>query len=330
MTVEQPKLTIAICTYNRAECLEASVSSCYDQETTIPFNVLIVNNNSTDDTIEVVEKLRSKYPALRLVNEENQGLSHARNRALKESNADVVAYIDDDCVLLPGWIEAIWQGFDDPQVGCVGGATQVGYPNNERPDWIVPSMEGLLGRCYHGTEEKQVDAACGGNMATRRELGLALDGFAISLGYAGKSKLPGEDVDFAKRVIEAGFMVMYLPKAELIHCVDASRLRLDWLRERMRLNGCFYAIVYRDRMSPWKTMVYCLRCIVLRFIWDVLGNRKRSLSYQMERIFAGGELDAMLPGVAGRALRVLIAVTAAPVAITGLLVNSLRGKKPGI
>jgi glycosyltransferase involved in cell wall biosynthesis len=324
----QPKITIAICTYNRSDALEGSVSSSFDQETTFPFDVLVVDNNSTDDTQQVLQELKSRYPALRCVREEKQGLSHARNRALEESSAEIVAYIDDDCFLLPGWLQAIWEGFDAPDVGIVGGITHVGYPDDERPDWMTTSIEGLLGYHYEGPDKKECLAAYGGNMAMRRQLVLDLGGFETNLGYAGKSKVPGEDIDISRRIAEAGYKVMYLPDAELIHRVDPPRLELGWLAERMRQNGRFCAVVFPDRFTAWETAQSCVDARMRAFIHRLTRNRKKWMSCHMESLQTGGQLDVQLPGFTGRLRRLLLLALAVPAVSVNIALRNALGRAP--
>lgn len=296
----------------------------------MPYEVLVIDNNSTDNTQQVLAELKQRYPALRYVTEPVQGLSSARNRALRESTADVVAFIDDDCVLSRGWVEAIWHGFDDPEVATVGGVTHLEYPNNHRPDWLVPSMEGLLGLNYHGPKAMETKEVHGNNMAVRRTVAIEIGGFDAGFGYLGnKNPVAGEDVEFCRRVWATGHKIMYLPQAELIHKVHVGRLQLKWFFSRALENGRYLAIVDRKNMSPWTATKYYMNCMVPQIGLRLIGNRRRSLMYAMETRLASGELDVMLPGITGMLLRILLAAAAIPHALLRVvLVNTIcRSRK---
>lgn len=313
-----PLITIAICTYNRAECLEGSVSSSFEQKTDFPFEVLVVDNNSADRTPEALSELKERYPRLRTVTEPKQGLSHARNRALQESEADYVAFIDDDCILLPGWLQEIAAGFDSPDIGAVGGRTRVKYPYGKRPDWMIPSIEGLLGKCDHGEKPVDVEAVGGGNMAVRRLLALELGGFSPGLGYSGRRVIPGEDNEICRRIIESGYRVVYLPKAELLHCVDETRLSMKWIRRRMRLNGSFIAAVWPERVSVLRAALSCAKCWIASWFLR-RKNPRQALQCEMEVQSTLGALDVLLPGIPGVVLRSVLLLAVLPVAICRLV-----------
>lgn len=118
------RLSIVVCTYNRADllvdCLESLVNQDVDPES---YEVIIVNNNSTDKTLEVVDRFAKKYPNIRTVQELNQGLSHARNRGWREARGKYVAYIDDDAKASPDWCKRILNTFSTvtPTPAAVGG-----------------------------------------------------------------------------------------------------------------------------------------------------------------------------------------------------------------
>ena len=325
-TMEKPDLTIAICTYNRSEALEGSVGSCFEQQTSFPFEVLVVDNNSTDNTQQVLAQLRERYAELRCVKEPKQGLSHARNRALHEAKGEIVAFIDDDCVVLPGWLEAIVRGFEDPSVGAVGGITHVGYPDDHKPEWLTSAMEGILGLSDRGPEEKEVSEVMGGNMAFRRDLALRIDGFAVDLGYAGTHRIGGEDCEISHRVTAAGYRILHLPDAKVIHCVDRARLDRKWIIGRHRLNGAFRGRVHRDVLSARKIAEEYLKASLLTVVWRVIGKTRRSLEWAMTKSFTLGMLDEFCGGQGRWSRRAFLLASAAPGAVWRIARRSASGK----
>src|SRR5687767_5133826 len=104
-----PRLTatVLICTYNRAAWLGKSLESLAQQRSPRNWDVLVVDNNSTDDTRLVVESAAGRFPVpLRYLFEPRQGKSHALNLGLAHTGADVVIFTDDDVALERGWIDA--------------------------------------------------------------------------------------------------------------------------------------------------------------------------------------------------------------------------------
>jgi glucosyl-dolichyl phosphate glucuronosyltransferase len=106
----RPQLTIVICTYNRAALLQKALASLVVQ--TLPaaqFEVIVVDNNSTDDTAVVCAAFAAQHPTLLLrhVVETKQGLSHARNGGFAAAEAEYVTYLDDDAIAAPDFAEQI-------------------------------------------------------------------------------------------------------------------------------------------------------------------------------------------------------------------------------
>jgi glycosyltransferase involved in cell wall biosynthesis len=125
-----PTLTIAICTWNRAELLDHTLTSLSEQrvDPAVPFEVLIVDNNSTDDTEAVAHSAGRRLP-LRYVRETTQGLSHARNRALDESRTDLVLFTDDDVLVEAGWTSEFSRASQSfPDAAVLGGPIEPIFP----------------------------------------------------------------------------------------------------------------------------------------------------------------------------------------------------------
>ncbi len=104
------KISIVICTYNRADLLKDCLASLTEQNaSTDQFEVLTINNNSTDHTVRVGTEFSASYAHYRLITEEEQGLSRARNRGYKEAEADWLLYLDDDAIFPENLVErALW------------------------------------------------------------------------------------------------------------------------------------------------------------------------------------------------------------------------------
>ena len=133
--MRKKRLTVAICTYNRAERLPALVASLREQECPVPFNILFVDNNSTDDTPLVLERRAGESGVpLRWVRETQQGITFARNRALEESmDSEFMLFMDDDEIPRPGLLFAAVHSLNQEGAECVGGRVKVVFLPGQRP-----------------------------------------------------------------------------------------------------------------------------------------------------------------------------------------------------
>ena len=122
---ENPKLSIAVCTRNREDVLPKCLESLVNQTASSGlFEVLIVDNNSTDDTKKIALDFCEKHSNFKYVFEEKQGHSQARNRAIAEANGKYLAYIDDDAIADGKWVESILDCFSQTDADAVGGPVQ--------------------------------------------------------------------------------------------------------------------------------------------------------------------------------------------------------------
>jgi glycosyltransferase involved in cell wall biosynthesis len=138
-------VTITIQTYNRSGMLAQTLESlrllrCPEA---VDYEILVVDNNSNDDTPEVIRRYGEVLaPRLRSVFEPRQGLSHARNRALAEAKGEIVSFIDDDVAVDPNWLGAVCDAFAKHSASVVGGRSYLIYPTPQgRPAWLPAHRE---------------------------------------------------------------------------------------------------------------------------------------------------------------------------------------------
>ena len=229
-------ITIAICTYNNAECLGKVLESITKiRSEDISYEILIVDNNSTDRTKDVYEYYRDKYgDKLRYVFEEKQGLSFARNRALDEAKGEIVSYLDDDVIVDPGWLAAVNSAFINYNASLVGGKSYLIFPNDP-PEWLAPKWESCLSKLDYGEEvligtDKDI---YGLNYSLLRKAALDAGGFNTEIGRIGKKLFSYEEVDMQNKITANGGIVVYEPKAIVGHIVHPERLTKEWFRKRV-------------------------------------------------------------------------------------------------
>ncbi len=145
-------LSVAVCSYNRAERLPGLIAALRAQQCPVAFEILVVNNNSTDDTLKVLGNLAAQPGApLRFVTETEQGIVPARNRAIEESlNSDCLVFIDDDELPQAGFLNAAHDALANEGAQCVGGHVEVNFTPHDRPSWLGDALLGFLAEIKHG------------------------------------------------------------------------------------------------------------------------------------------------------------------------------------
>jgi len=254
--------TVAVCTWNRSALLPVSLQSVATQTGHVDYEVLVIDNASSDDTGAVVQALTSTLPRLRYVFEPRLGLSHARNRALREARGDVVAFLDDDARAVPGWLDGLDPAFTaNDLVACAGGPVHLDLPVPV-PRRLPSTAPVYFGELDLGDTVRRLDfdeRPRGCNLAVRRDMATSLGGFRTELGRIGNSLLSGEDDDFLNRVHAAGWQVWWAPDAAVAHRVDLSRLSLRWLFRRAWMQG--RSEVALERGSGTVTTRECLHAM---------------------------------------------------------------------
>jgi glycosyltransferase involved in cell wall biosynthesis len=234
-----PDATVLICTFDRAGMLAETLDTlAATRAATLRWNVMVVDNNSSDATHDVVTSRITRYPVeLRYVFEPRQGKTHALNAGLAATDASIVAFTDDDVRLSEGWLAAACRPMlDDPTIDYTGGPV---HPIWEQPcpPWLDRTRSDLWGTIAildYGQEpfvfEERRRVPIGSNMAVRRTLIDRIGGFDPGLGRCGTSLLGQEQVEFFCRSRAAGARGVYVPAMTLHHHVPARRLTRSYFR----------------------------------------------------------------------------------------------------
>lgn len=225
------RLSLIIATYNRADLLIGALQSVVAQSAEREkWECVVVNNNSTDSTVERFEEFAASHPEfnLRMVTETNQGLSYARNRGIRESEGEYIAIIDDDERIAPEFVEAYIELFDTiPDAMAAGGPIVAEY-QTKRPRWMSRFTERpIANTMYWGDKVREFPKGRvpgGGNMALRRSAVKRYGVFDTSLGYVGESLFGGEECDLFERLQIAEAKYYYVPKAVMYHIIPERKL----------------------------------------------------------------------------------------------------------
>ena len=231
-------VSVCICTYNRKDSLEQALASLASMRAPrgTSFEVIVVDNNSSDGTAELLGELDPGPLPLRYVLEARQGLSHARNRAVAEARGSVIAFLDDDVVVEPDWLERLHSAFRrDPRPAVVAGPALLDA-DLPRPDWWHEEFDGPAGHFYRGDEVLSTDdgytgmIGIGANMAFSSDLFGRYGSFRTDLGRTGGSLAMGEELEFLDRLRESAERLVYDPTVVVHHRPDLGRISRSYLR----------------------------------------------------------------------------------------------------
>ena len=225
-------LTVALCTFNHKERLRRTLLGLAQlTHPTSPWELLIVDNASTDGTSELVAAAEWRSPGMpvRVVRETELGLSNARNRAIRDARGEYIVFIDDDESPDPGWLTAYERVILAERPDALGGRIEVMFVDGNRPSWLHDEVLGFLGRLDHGGPSRRIvdpkTPIFGGNFAFRREVFERIGFFDATLGRKGTANDGGEDTEMYRRMIDSGCNVWWVPEAVIHHRIEAGKLQ---------------------------------------------------------------------------------------------------------
>ena len=265
------KCTIIVCTYNRAHSLERTLRELllqdYPQD---DVEILIIDNNSNDSTKHIVDALSdgSRFK-LHYLFEAKQGLSNARNTGIRHARGDIVIFIDDDAYPKETtWIQKLASVYQDSTVGAAGGDAEPVWPSTGRPDWLHDKLLNYLGVIRFGyrkiTPLNYPNYPYGVNISFRKSLIQQFGGFDSELGRKGDVLLSAEETELCYRVEQAGYSVVYVPKAEVLHVMASDRLTAEWFIRRSRSQGMSKAKLEHNKLTLLLFVIKIIRrCIIL-------------------------------------------------------------------
>jgi glycosyltransferase involved in cell wall biosynthesis len=239
------RLVFAFCTYNRADRLERLVEAMRAQTCPIPFEILAVNNNSSDNTAEVLARLTQlPGPTLRWVTEPVQGIVAARNRAIEESiDCDIMVFIDDDETPLPGLIAAAADAILNEGAECVGGRVEMDFTSIRRPRWLEDNLLGFLAAVDHGPSSFWITdrstPVWTANVAYDMRLFRDDPGLRFDKRYdrVGNVAGGGSDAIMFRVLLERGVRIRYRSDMAVLHTVETWRLHRRYFLKLHYLAG---------------------------------------------------------------------------------------------
>lgn len=230
--------TVILCTYNRCQSLLTALESIARSELpdSISWELLILDNKSTDATREIAEEFCRRDPnRFRYIFEPLSGKSNALNRGIREARGKILVFVDDDVTADSNWLFFLTRPLHDRVWAGVGGRISA-PPDFQPPSWMALdgpyAMVGVLALFDRGPKGVELhEPPYGTNMAFRKEVFEKHGGFRTDLGPRPGTELRGEDTEFGRRILAAGERLWYEPSAIIHHPVPRNRLKQGYFLE---------------------------------------------------------------------------------------------------
>ena len=289
------KLSVVIPCYNAAATISVQLEALAIQQWHEPWEVVVVNNRSTDESMAIAERYRPKFPHFRVVEAlERQSRPYARNVGVRAAAAQAVAFCDADDEVAPGWIAAMGEALTN-QCDFVACSIDLLKLN---PPWLGAMRShaqttGLQKIWY----PPYLFHAGGGTLGVRRMVHDAIGGFDESLAVL-------EDTDYCFRIQLAGFQLQFVKDAVMhVRIRDSwsalfnqSRMWAEYnvrvYRKYRKYSGTFVRQQWRRYVSDWINMIRQLPNLRQRrawapFIWTLgwqIGLLQGSIKYRVEPV----------------------------------------------
>lgn len=282
-------ISVIVCTHNRCELLWETLQSLMSQDYPVQdYEVIVVDNQSTDGTRDVVYKFMKKggdgssnligedRVQVRYIFEEKIGLSNARNRGIAESRGDIVAFIDDDAIAERFWLSKLMNVYrEEKDAVCVGGGVIAEW-KIPKPGWWHPHLN-IVSKFEYGdarTILRYPVFPIGTNISFKKNTVVNAGMFDTNLGRIG-SKLSGyEEVDVCVKLQKVGQPIYYEPRAIVYHIVDGERLSRGFIRRRAYEEGRSQYLfeverfgkgyIYRKSLEMIINIIKCIPGIFIR------------------------------------------------------------------
>jgi glycosyltransferase involved in cell wall biosynthesis len=280
-------VTVAICTWNRAHLLDQALVQF--RQLRVPqgleWELLVVNNNCTDATDEVIARHSSVLPARRLF-EPNPGLSNARNRAVAEAAGDYIIWTDDDALVDSDWLAAYYRGIHEKPTAAIFGGTVAPWFEGTPPEWLRKGWN-EVGAAYgvrdFGQQMVPLTSSrvpFGINYVVRADAQRRFH-YDPMLGRRPGRAMGGEETPVIRAMLEDGLVGWWVPDARVRHFIPAGRQTLGFLRSQFRQFGEYEGWLLNGEEGP--------RLFGLpRWLWRQIFEEEAK--YRVHRLVSGPEV----------------------------------------
>lgn len=237
-----PEISVIIGTYNRPLYVQKAIESLLMQ--TIPmdrFEVLLMDNSTNEETKQLYERLFAPHRSIRYIRLEKVSGNNARTVGVEHAKGTYVAFLDDDAIADPLWIESILSSFTNihPEPGCIGGPSELIFEAG-RPLWLSPLLHPLLGELDYGTMTKKLlpkDMLFGLNMAFPTDALGKIGTYGAAPDRGRNDLVSNSEYPLQVELEQSGYARFYIPEMRVRHHVPHSRTRPMWLLRRAYWQG---------------------------------------------------------------------------------------------
>ncbi|OGS37020.1 MAG: hypothetical protein A2293_15445 [Elusimicrobia bacterium RIFOXYB2_FULL_49_7] len=301
-----PEISAVICTYNRAKYLKKALNSVLEQNLAADkYEIIVVDNNSTDNTKAVVDECSlASGRGITCISEPMQGLSFARNAATQAAKSPIVAFIDDDAQADSNWLAAHLEAYSMfPDAVSAGGKMLLSW-ESEKPAWLSDTeFERTLGFFDYGdviTDMHHPDYPRGSNFSFKKDIFNAVGGFNTSLGRKGPGFfLYGEELEFGSRISKLHLRQIYTPRAVIYHTVIPNHLNKRYLIKRYYGQGKGSIIAGMPGQNGATAVCRHLASNIFRLCLAII-RRNNTFIWQCRICYHGGQLIQILRSSANK------------------------------
>ena len=273
-------ISVVVCTYNHSNLLKNCIASlCAQTLNKEKYEIIVVDNNSKDDTAEVVKAFENDE-LIRYVFEERQGLSHARNRGVSEASGNYIAFIDDDAKAAPNWLEVAYEILDStqPALDCLGGPYHPLYLS-QKPKWFLDKYE-IRG---FGDSQKYLNAhemLSGSNMIWLKDSLTSIGQFNENFGVIGKQLKLGEETDAFEKLwsLNGQAQILFAPNLIIYHLVPEFKMSVGYRLKRKFAQGQYHAqktivdVKNQQIIALFQSIVTFLKSSI-RFLFKIFSHK---------------------------------------------------------
>ena len=261
-------ISFIICTYNREKYIYECLSRLAKNTEQEGWEIVLVNNNSTDSTAAECKRFESDYPKVNYCYfvETQQGLSFARNRGIAEAHGEWIVFLDDDAMVETDYIANLKVHLANyREAAAFGGQIAPSFEDGE-PDWYSEWSMGFVSAIDRGDKVHMFPEnkfPIGANMGIKREILDKVGMFNTELGRTGNNLLAGEEKDLFNRIHKAGGTILYFPNIGVKHCIPGRRTTREFV-ERLAYG---VGVSERLRTQHIGTFAYCKRLFMECVKW---------------------------------------------------------------
>ena len=263
----------------------------------IELELIIVDNNSTDETRGVVEKYQtSGRIQTRYVFEEKQGLAIARNTGVRYACAEIIIFTDDDILFDKRFLKEIRDTFTISKASAVGGRILLQFPK-QKPNWLSDRVDYMYGKMDLGVKNMEFPlhtSPLGPCIAIRRNMFNQYGLFDEELGLAGSKEVlrRGEETEFVERLRKRGEKIFYSGNALVLHRVQLNRLNKPWFYQRFKYEGAVRgAVTSKLSLFWWMSLCKLLIVNILGMFGTIIGNPKLEFYGKCKAIYFLGVIS---------------------------------------